>query len=239
MFHIQQKLPLFIGKNGDLPKLVLDFLGEKTHIPKNKDGNRQGFHRKKRNDNNGNPWKSSRILHFSFFICFIFFIFFIFPVFPFFFFFFFTVFFFSFFHFSCFFFFFSSLTLSVSLVFSFSSIFLFFQFCLFFYFSIFLFFFFIFFFFFQSSKQTPKPAKNRREVPIVKKTIFLCENLILGPRWTGRKGRVKTGPCEGDFAFMFFHYFFTVFHFCNVFLLFFFFAFKYVSLRASVSEFNF
>ena len=32
---------------------------------------------------------------------------------------------------------------------------------------------FSFFCLFQASEQTPKPAKNRREVPVVKRTIFL------------------------------------------------------------------
>ena len=41
-----------------------------------------------------------------------------------------------------------------------------------------------FFSFFQSSEQTPKPEKNSRKVPNVKRTISFCENLIFGPRWT-------------------------------------------------------
>ena len=60
---------------------------------------------------------------------------------------------------------------------------------------------FLFFFFFQSSEQTSKPAKNRLEVPIAKKATYFCENLIFEPRWTGR---VRSGPFEGGFAFMFF-----------------------------------
>ena len=34
--------------------------------------------------------------------------------------------------------------------------------------------------FFQSSKQTPKTEKNRREVPVVKMTIFLYEKFDFG-----------------------------------------------------------
>ena len=47
-----------------------------------------------------------------------------------------------------------------------------------------LFLFLFLFFFFHSSKQTPKPAKNRRTIPVVKMTRPFCENLIFGPRWT-------------------------------------------------------
>ena len=34
----------------------------------------------------------------------------------------------------------------------------------------------------------PADGKNRREVLIVKITIFCCEILIFGPRWTGARG---------------------------------------------------
>ena len=44
---------------------------------------------------------------------------------------------------------------------------------------------FLFLLFFTSSAQTPKPAKNRPEVPTVKKTMSFCENSIFGPRWSG------------------------------------------------------
>ena len=46
---------------------------------------------------------------------------------------------------------------------------------------------FLLFFLFPSSKQTPKPEKNRT-VPTVNMTISFCENSIFGPRWTGRFG---------------------------------------------------
>ena len=48
----------------------------------------------------------------------------------------------------------------------------FFSFLIFFFYFVFPFFIFFFFKFFQSSEQTPKPAKNRPEVPIVKKDEF-------------------------------------------------------------------
>ena len=90
---------------------------------------------------------------------------------------------------------------------SFSSIFLFPNFFFSFVLSFFLFFSssfsFFFLFFFQSSEQMPKPTKHRREVPVVKKTIFCCENLIFGPRWTGKREGVRKGPFEGDFPFLF------------------------------------
>ena len=68
----------------------------------------------------------------------------------------------------------------------FSSLFSIFCFVLFLFFPFFLFFFCFFFFcpFFQSSEQTPKPAKNRPEVPIVERAIFFSEIWIFGPRWT-------------------------------------------------------
>ena len=57
------------------------------------------------------------------------------------------------------------------LIFLFSSLFWFSQTLLFFCFVFFIFFFFFLSFCFQSFEQTPKPAKNRREVPVVKRTI--------------------------------------------------------------------
>ena len=66
-----------------------------------------------------------------------------------------------------------------------------------------------FFLIFHSSEQTPKQPRNRREVPIAKKDNFLCENLIFGPHWIWGGGH-KSGPFEGDFAFMFF-FFFSIF----------------------------
>ena len=144
----------FSTENADLPKkLVGDFLGEK-HIPNKKIMEIFNDFVEKSYNNNGNPWKSSRILRVKtrtyktsseishlflhFFIlkmfkqCF-----YMFPSF-------FLVFLFSFFCFSPF------------LLFSFS-------------FFSHLFFFFFFFFLFQSSEQTPKPAKNRRWILEVKK----------------------------------------------------------------------
>ena len=100
---------------------------------------------------------------------------------------------------------------------------------------IFLFFlFFLFFFFvggFQSSEQTTKPAKNRREVPIVKRTTFFDENLIFGPRWTRHRGlgkaqlRVTWLSC--------FSLFFSYFHFCLPLRKCFFFSFFVVFLSKS------
>ena len=83
------------------------------------------------------------------------------------------------FHVSCFFFFFISST------------FCFFQCFLFFCFSIFHFFF--VFFFFQSSEETPKRAKNRPEVPIVKRTIFLGEKFRFLGASVDKEG-VRSGP---------------------------------------------
>ena len=40
-----------------------------------------------------------------------------------------------------------------------------------------------FFFIFQSSDHTPKPAKNRRTVPVVNMTISFCENSILASQF--------------------------------------------------------
>ena len=83
-----------------------------------------------------------------------------------------------------------------------------FTFFLFSFFPLFLFAFALFYFkkiifcFCQWSEQTPKPAKNRREVPLVQRPDFLCENLNFGPRVTGEG--VRSGPFESDFAFMFF-----------------------------------
>ena len=72
-------------------------------------------------------------------------------------------------------------------------------------------------------------------------TIFVCENSIFGPRWTGAW---EYGPLEGDPAFMFFISLFFIFpNFC-------FFleqkgsslisclSFKHISLLAFVSQFN-
>ena len=56
--------------------------------------------------------------------------------------------------------------------------------------------------------------KNSREILMIKMTIFLCENFICGPRWTGR---VRNGPFEGDPAFMFA---ISLFHFYNFSILF-------------------
>ena len=53
-----------------------------------------------------------------------------------------------------------------------------------------------------------KKKKNRREVPIVKMTIFLHENSISGPRWT-----VGSGPFEGLPRFHVFHLSFSFFLF--------------------------
>ena len=69
----------FSSENGETPKLVVDFLKDRRHIPKQKHGNRRGFRRKKLQQQRQTPWKSSRILrvkpnffilHFSFFIIF-------------------------------------------------------------------------------------------------------------------------------------------------------------------------
>ena len=57
--------------------------------------------------------------------------------------------------------------------------------------------------------------KNSREILVIKMTIFLCENLICGSRWTGR---VRNGPSEGDPASMFFISFFFFLQFFNSFL---------------------
>ena len=32
-----------------------------------------------------------------------------------------------------------------------------------------------------------KNGENRQKVPVVKMTIFLCENSMLGTRWTGKR----------------------------------------------------
>ena len=61
-------------------------------------------------------------------------------------------------------------------------------------------------FFSSRPSRRQNPQKKCREVLVVKRTIFFCENLILRPRSTGWV--VKTGPFEGDFALMFF-----IFHF--------------------------
>ena len=54
-------------------------------------------------------------------------------------------------------------------------------------FSLLLFFLFSFFLFFVVRADV-KTGKNRGEVPVVKMTIFFCENLICGPRWSGGEG---------------------------------------------------
>ena len=78
--------------------------------------------------------------------------------------------------------------------------------------------------------------KNSREILMIKMTIFLCENLICGPRWTGR---VRNGKFEGDPAFMFAIclFIFTIFQFFSQ-KMFVFFSFKYVSLPTLVSKCN-
>ena len=49
------------------------------------------------------------------------------------------------------------------------------------------------------------PQKNRPELPVVKRTIFVCENFDF---W-GLGGQVvRNSPFEGDFAFMFFLFLF-------------------------------
>ena len=42
--------------------------------------------------------------------------------------------------------------------------------------------------FFRFSSYGRNKRKNRREVPIVKMTIFFCENSFFGPRWTNKHG---------------------------------------------------
>ena len=56
--------------------------------------------------------------------------------------------------------------------------------------------------------------KNSREILVIKMTIFLCENLICGPRWTGR---VRNGPSEDDPASMFFISLFSFYNFSILF----------------------
>ena len=56
--------------------------------------------------------------------------------------------------------------------------------------------------FFQLFEQTLKPGINRREVLIVKMTFFFCEKSIFGPRM--ERGKMRNGPFEGNFTFMFF-----------------------------------
>ena len=50
--------------------------------------------------------------------------------------------------------------------------------------------------------------KNRRELLVVKMTVFFCENILFWPRWT--RGRAGNGPFEGDPVFLFF---ISLFHF--------------------------
>ena len=142
-------MSLFFRKTVTTQNGLLIFLGKETHSETNH-GNRQGFRRKSYN-NNGKPWKSSRILRvnpmFFIFLSFFFFslFFFIFSFFPFSFFHFFSIFFlffqffFLFFHFFHFF------------IFSFFSHFFFIYFI--FSFSFFHFFFFLLFFFFCREAQ--------------------------------------------------------------------------------------
>ena len=76
-----------------------------------------------------------------------------------------------------------------------------------------------------------KKRKYRRKVPIVKKTMFLSENSIFGPRWTmaGRKAylRVTSAFIFEFFTLSFFLFFFSFLVLSNEF-----------QLIASVSEFN-
>ena len=90
------------------------------------------------------------------------------------------------------------------------------------------------FFSFFSRSSRRQNRENVEKVPAVKMKIFLCENSIFDPRWTGGEGN------RPRFRAFFFHVFLCFK--LNVFLLFSFFLvfpFKYVSLQASVSEFNF
>ena len=120
--------------------------------------------------------------------------------------------------------------------------FAFFEFFIFLYFVIFscsftflLFFFFFFFFFLflflffsrPSKRETTK--KKRRTVCFVKKTIFLCENLIFGPRWTGRGAGLGMVHLRVSISFL-------LTNVCFFFLLRFFLSI--ISLLALVSEFN-
>ena len=185
---------------------LLIFLGKETHSETKSCKSSRIFNEKSYN-NNGKPWKSSRILrvnpmfsfffffnHFSpFFLFFSFFHFFIFSIFRI-----FSCFpFFHFFHFSHLFMFFS-----FSLLFCF----LFFQFFLFFCFSIFFHLRFVVLLLFPVVRADAKTSKkNRPEVPIVKKRRFPFVKI----RFLGLGGqRVRRGPFEGDFAFMFFLFFF-------------------------------
>ena len=88
----------------------------------------------------------------------------------------------------------------------FSAIFLFFCFSMFHLFSSY---FFFFFFHFSVVRADAKTRKNRRTVPIVKRTVFFCENLIFGV--SVDKG--WKGAFEGDlrFLFSFFFQFFSLF----------------------------
>ena len=56
------KIVTFPRKNHETPKRVVDFSSGKRHIPKQNHGNRTGFRRQKVTNNNGKPWKRSRIL---------------------------------------------------------------------------------------------------------------------------------------------------------------------------------
>ena len=94
------------------------------------------------------------------------------------------------------------------------------------FFLIFFFFFFLrllLFFLFSVVRADAKTRKTSSKNTNVKKTISFCENSIFGSRWTGVKG-VRSGPLEGDPAFMFF-----IFHFFRRKSFFFFFFVVFLS----------
>ena len=116
----------------------------------------------------------------------------------------------------------------------FSNCFFSFVFLLFFLFHVFFHIIFLFLFF-QSSEQTPKTGKNRREFLIVIMTIFLCENSMFVSRF--RNGPKWSGPA---FISLFSNFPFCFYYLGKCFLFFFFLVLsKCVSMLASVSEFNF
>ena len=89
-------------------------------------------------------------------------------------------------------------------------------------------FFFFFFFLFQSSKQTPTPEKNRREIHVVNMTNFLLKIRFLCLGGQGRKGLGMAHSRETPFS---------CFHFSFSFLPKTYFCFFFFVL-ALVSEFN-
>ena len=211
-------MTVFVWKTRRSQNGLLIFVNEKTHSEKSLTSLRISS---KKSYNNGKSCKSSRILNvksknweiFRDFACF-----------------------------ECFFSFFFIFSFCSSFAFFFFSIFFFyFLFSLIFFSFFFNFFFFFFFhllflflfFIFKLPSRRQNQKKNRRTVPIVKRTISFCENSICGSRWTRRclgKTYLRTILLS---CFSFFHYFhfscfiffdFFIFHsflFLSFFLLFF------------------